>query len=1644
MFSVFQELDPTKRGFISPHQFVQLLQKTGVFLSSDAVEELLKILDFKSPDKIHFADLELKLQTHGLMLQTLSQPASFDFSDRLLRNFALRARKSDKPLVELIKGFDENFDGFLSTKEFFKALKLSQRFEDLAPCEFQRLAHIFASRLHRAHSSDCVEIARIDAFLEENQQAGLKDPDLYLNVESFAYLLSHFDGFNRLDVLIQELRSKVRALAKMNIAQKLRGLKLIGNKWASRRVVQSGMKSIEMSLDFAQNMVRGQLAIYINNETAVRLLNPVKDLSEALELTDRQAILNRLLLISHQKVRIFTDSSLFSYELPSKRKLSAYFSHYKGFSFEQSKPLDIIQYPKETLQLVCRDGRRFEEHLFAELRAQKVLTTHDRNGGFRTDILPEIVGVFEKKLGLEASQKELYVLLEVLPESEFFSLAEVVKITGGLLRVPFLSKTAALGLILRLWGFELLEILNELCDSGIVLPFIRPENVILSRNPSAKIRLSNLRGMGLISEQGNFSQLPDLALFSDLEPEKDSYLAPELIMRSPMENSHLAASWTFGCLLYEVIFGKPPPCFFSNVALLKVSGKIPSLPSDFSYFEVFSPKDLMEIMRIDYDLDEQLPNSPEALLAAAAEQKDFAGLFGHILDKKLDPGFSDVLGVVALCLQFEPARRPSLKAMLRSKAFQQDQYLTNSARQFAANLHFFRSPSQSLKAKVLDPLKLLGEQCRKSKKPLDFSKELLEIMEVLLFSIFHAQKPSKKLDDLQKNVVSDIYTQGSMKKDTHRFPWMPKEARPQLDVQEGHRKKLPNYGLVKFLFDHEILDQLIFVLFRSQRPPDSHIFTLLRDLFRMLFGELSSYDSASSPFVDKILTSFTKLFVGEDSLLISDEVATNQSQSQKGGSLFRSLHWTPEILLTFGSLFRESISESGLGKTKYPVLQDYLNYCEVQQKIAEFQPKQKIEDLDKRLSHKVPKGFDYYRDLFTNAENLKVLQEQSHGLKSSSLRIVLSYLKGVLESGNSDKIKALVDSRTPVYLIHALNVRDAHLRTELLEVFYLFSRVYEEERDRSRPEIEEVNRTFGIITHFLQNAEDRLDRRRFLDCANDYFSLNRRVLQDYLLRLAEVFETPAIISPLFSGLKNPSELYVNKVLIIRIFGNLLQGPPTVIQNLTTASLDVFPSIFKLLANKKTLKREANSLVPEVLRIYHQVNRTCKPEVLKVLGDLPGVRALFREQELEVPVLVSVVLLHGMAQDLKDFFLSRKQDILLEIKGDIIRRNRSIQSRDQMVLLETLLRKVMNLEEKFLNWLRFYYLKKTVPLIEAWKLSVLCFELFQGIAEEIFEYGNISSRVQAILIEVASFPDRLSKLDLEFVLFNPDYEERTLDFLRWMLAMIEKISCYHRDTEETVKEQDQEVRAVIEHRDLRPYARNLLSPVSQALGRVFLRMLERKNARIDTLLSKLHFTEIFVKQLKTQYHLLGQFILRKTEDLHVLDDYVEEANIRLKTFDSLLASPSNALKRPLIETQFLQYLTSGLLLDGQCFDAQLFKSPMVFLAYREFPPLRNEGLTMLTSVIWNRDGNETLFKELLVGVSHNNLIQKTFAEVKKLKQGVLWISGVFLFSVLIGSGNDQLIYLMKHEGIMEYLKGEFEKNSKLKNQFADIYRYVMKV
>ena len=209
-----------------------------------------------------------------------------------------------------------------------------------------------------------------------------------------------------------------------------------------------------------------------------------------------------------------------------------------------------------------------------------------------------------------------------------------------------------------------------------------------------------------------------------------------------------------------------------------------------------------------------------------------------------------------------------------------------------------------------------------------------------------------------------------------------------------------------------------------------------------------------------------------------------------------------------------------------------------------------------------------------------------------------------------------MDSKIPIYLIPYLNHQDVQIRGEILNLFFEISKglensLYINIRNKESNYLkrsEEVNKIYGLIGHINTSNEDKMNKVRFLECANDYFYFNKNINRIYLKQIALCFETPNIISPIFHSLKTQAELIQNKQTIIKIFTNLVQGPVQVLNNLRNISFDVFSSIFKLLVNKYGNEYKQNKVLkPLVLTLFDKIKRDSRSDVIEIMEITPGLR-----------------------------------------------------------------------------------------------------------------------------------------------------------------------------------------------------------------------------------------------------------------------------------------------------------------------------------------------------------------------------------------------------------------------------------------------------
>lgn len=121
------------------------------------------------------------------------------------------------------------------------------------------------------------------------------------------------------------------------------------------------------------------------------------------------------------------------------------------------------------------------------------------------------IGKYEKKLGLEADDKEVYIIDEAIDKDEWISLEDFVLNNGGLLNIPLFYKSEAPLFIIWYWALHLLSILQLLQEKGFVIWTLQLNQIFISRD-GKWLRFAHFRGIGKVNNFGNMVLAPDVYL----------------------------------------------------------------------------------------------------------------------------------------------------------------------------------------------------------------------------------------------------------------------------------------------------------------------------------------------------------------------------------------------------------------------------------------------------------------------------------------------------------------------------------------------------------------------------------------------------------------------------------------------------------------------------------------------------------------------------------------------------------------------------------------------------------------------------------------------------------------------------------------------------------------------------------------------------------------------------------------------------------------------------------------------------------------------------------------------------------------------------------------------------------------------------
>ena len=250
-------------------------------------------------------------------------------------------------------------------------------------------------------------------------------------------------------------------------------------------------------------------------------------------------------------------------------------------------------------------------------------------------------------------------------------------------------------------------------------------------------------------------------------------------------------------------------------------------------------------------------------------------------------------------------------------------------------------------------------------------------------------------------------------------------------------------------------------------------------ILKLMVYEMHSYCTPLSPFVGQVIRYIVKFFVGEENTFGSETVlkktsgvdyglveylkertffrrdaeynesfksdATDKAWhlEQKNKSfLDKSNYWTNELHREALKIFKDAITESGMGQSCYPVINDYISNV-----TNAFEPNKIFSKQMNMLSLSflIPMNYTaaYYNELIPLTESLSRLYNPD--LENAGKKCSLAMIRSVFQTGNADKIKACLDLRLPKHVIHFVQDSMSEIRRECLLIFLEISKGLQDE-----------------------------------------------------------------------------------------------------------------------------------------------------------------------------------------------------------------------------------------------------------------------------------------------------------------------------------------------------------------------------------------------------------------------------------------------------------------------------------------------------------------------------------------------------------------------------------------------------------------------
>ena len=399
----------------------------------------MRLIDTNADKRLAFGELEARLLQSGLKVRKEEEIERITWIDKGMKNLliGLNTNLKHESYDEFFKKFDTDFDGYLAPEEYFNALRSLGKI--LSSEQIERLANIFQTNLKDNRISIVKVVEILDKVVKDSDTKAQQYDIASIGEEVFYYVVTNYEGINKLFSSLGDLRKAYKDVLNYiaRNRKKLRGYSLMGFQNTSNILdskltvtIEQIQKGINLLLRVANN--------FIVNDKMIKLIDPIYNVISI----DKEVVKDRDYELERAQIFQIGDNAAFNIDYDSSSYFSPFIKVFNGYYFRTNIPIQIAFYDKNTLSIVCADGNQFYKHLEFELKIQSILAS-------RGDYVFKNIAKYEKKVGLDTSEKDIYLLNDFVDDKKWICLAELIKENGGLLRIPFLTRTKAVVYIIK-------------------------------------------------------------------------------------------------------------------------------------------------------------------------------------------------------------------------------------------------------------------------------------------------------------------------------------------------------------------------------------------------------------------------------------------------------------------------------------------------------------------------------------------------------------------------------------------------------------------------------------------------------------------------------------------------------------------------------------------------------------------------------------------------------------------------------------------------------------------------------------------------------------------------------------------------------------------------------------------------------------------------------------------------------------------------------------------------------------------------------------------------------------------------------------------------------------------------------------------